>query len=318
MINTIYLHPLWGILQQEKEQGIAEMFHLETENGEIMYPFIRRYAGVVNGVEYYDIVTPRGEGGPIIINEKTDILMQEFDVQFQKYCDEHNILAEYVRFDPWNTEIDKFTQFYKISRHGFAYCHKLQEDFFMTQYSSKRRNQVRKAVNSSVTLDLEADWSKIDQFLYLYHFTIDKHSVGEYYLIDKSFLLRYKELLGEQVKLGLAYLDDVPVAGGIFLNGGDVFHYHFSASHPHYIKYNAISYLLMEEAKLGAKMGCSIMDLGGAIPGSGLEKFKLSMVKNEGILPCFVGTKIRNKKIYDLLVQQNGGPRTGFFPEYRK
>ena len=124
-------------------------------------------------------------------------------------------------------------------------------------------------------------------------------------------------MLGSRARLGFAYVDGVAISAGIFLNGGDVYHYHFSANHPDYTKLNAISYLLMEESKLAADEGCILMDLGSATPGSGLEKFKRSMVKDDGILPCYVGTKIRNKKIYDELVKQNGGPREGFFPEYR-
>ena len=59
------------------------------------------------------------------------------------------------------------------------------------------------------------------------------------------------------------------------------------------------------------------MDLGGATPGSGLEKFKSSMTKPDQILDCFVGKVIRNQKIYDALVEQRGGVHAGFFPAYR-
>lgn len=318
MINTIYLHPLWGELQQDKEQGKAQIFHFNSENGEIIYPFIKRRAGIVNGIEYVDIVTARGESGPIIVEFVSDELVQEFDKAFQEYCKKNHIIAEYIRFDPWNTEIRNFSQIYNISDHGYAYCYNLQEDFFSTQYSSKRRNQIRKAINSGVTVEFEKSWSKIDQFLSLYQFTIDKHSIGNYYLVDKTFLYKYKELLQEHAWLGFAYINNTPIAGAIFLDGGDVFHYHFSASHPDFVQLNAISYLLMEAGKLGANLGCSIMDLGGATPGSGLEKFKRSMVKTNGIFQCYVGTKIRNKEVYEILVSQNGGPRKGYFPEYRR
>lgn len=318
MINTIYLHPLWGKLQQEKERGKAEVFHFKSDSGEIIYPFISRKAGIVNDVEYVDIVTARGESGPIIFNLTKDTLIQEFDEAFDDYCRMNNIIAEYIRFDPWNTEIEKFSQIYNVKNHGYVYCHNLQEDFFKTQYSSKRRNQIRKAINSGVTLELEADWSKIDQFLELYQFTVDKYSIGSYYLLDKDFLKQYQSCLGKGAKLGFAYINDTPIAGGIFLNGGDVFHYHFSASHPAFTELNAISYLLMEEGKIGANEGCLLMDLGGATPGSGLEKFKRSLVKENGIIQCFTGTKIRNKEVYDLLVLQSGGARKGYFPEYRR
>lgn len=317
MIKTIYTHSEWCNLQKQKENGTADVFEFFNESGIIVYPFIKRNAGIVNGIQYYDLVTARGECGPLIIEQNDNSLLEKWSVMFQKYCHDNNIIAEYIRFDPWNKNKDSFENCYNICEHGYVYCYKLQEDFFMTQYSSKRRNQIRKAMNSRVQLELDADWDKIDEFLEIYKYTVDKYSVSSYYTLDKDFLLNYKKLLGSRARLGFAYVDGVAISAGIFLNGGDVYHYHFSANHPDYTELNAISYLLMEESKLAADEGCILMDLGSATPGSGLEKFKRSMVKDDGILPCYVGTKIRNKKIYDELVKQNGGPREGFFPEYR-
>lgn len=317
MINTIYTHPDWNNVQESKENGSADSFEFFDDSGKIVYPFIKRNAGIVDGVQYYDLATARGECGPIVVEKKDDSLFYKWNTAFQQYCDENNIVAEYIRFDPWNRNKDYFEDLYDISDHGFVYCYKLQEDFFMTQYSSKRRNQVRKAMNSGLTVDLDVSWDKIDDFLKVYEHTVDKHSVSNYYLLDREFLMKYKDTFGEKARLGFVYLDDVIVSAGIFLNGGDIYHYHFSANHPDYVKLNAISYLLTEEAKLGAQDGCVWMDLGSATPGSGLEKFKKSMVKEEGILPCYVGTKIRNSSIYKALVEQNGGPREGFFPAYR-
>ena len=317
LINTIYLNPRWGSIQEEKEGGISEVFCMNTENGQIKYPFIKRYAGEVNKNIYYDIVTARGECGPIVLSEKSSELYIEFNEMFQKYCEEQSIIAEYIRFDPWNTNAKSFNKIYTLSAHGFAYCHRLQEDFFMTQYSSKRRNQIRKAQKSNVEIDTDVKWDRIGDFLELYKFTKEKHDVSSYYNLDKDFINRYKEELQNNVKLGLAYYQGKIIAGGLFLNGGDIYHYHFSASDPDFLELNAISLLLFEEAKKGAELGCSIMDLGGATPGGGLEKFKISMVKNDGIIPCFVGTKIRNKSAYDALVEQNGSAQEGYFPAYR-
>lgn len=317
MIRTIYLDPRWGEIQESKENGSFEVFRFSDESGSILYPFIVREAGAVGSKLYYDIVTPRGESGPVVLEQSSPELFSRFDSAFQVWCGENGIVAEYIRFDPWNTDPGLFSGIYDINPHGYAYCHGLQEDFFYTQYNTKRRNQIRKAQKNEVEIVTDAGWDRIDDFLKLYAFTVEKHSVSDYYLLSRSFLDKYKELLGSRVKLGLAWRGDTLVAAGLFLNGGDVFHYHFSASHPDYTELNAISLLLYEEAKLGAAEGCSIMDLGGATPNSGLELFKRSMVKPEGILPCFVGTKVRDRAVYDELVRQSGDTRPGFFPAYR-
>ena len=317
MMSTIYLHLVWGQLQEGKEHGDAKCFHYCAEAGEVIYPFIKRTAGTVAGTLYFDLVTPRGESGPVILSKNREMLVEEFNKSFQEYCETNNIVAEYIRFDPWNTNPADFSGIYCVEPYGKTYCHKLQEDFFATQYSSKRRNQVRKAMNSGLTLALDVGAGGIDAFLELYHYTAEKHRISDYYELSKEFLQNYFTMLGSKVRLSFVCYADTLIAAGMFLNGGDVYHYHFSASHPNYTNLNAISYLLMEEAKFAAFQGCKLMDLGGATPGSGLEKFKSSMTKPEQIMGCFVGKSIRNQQIYDALVEQRGGARVGFFPAYR-
>lgn len=317
IIRSIYCYPQWGKLQEKKEGGISKIFKYESKSGAIEYPFIMRKAGVIDNIQYYDIVTARGENGPIVIREENTSLYEEYDHAFQKYCRDEKIIAEYIRFDPWNAQASSFSTIYNIISHGFAYCNYLKEDFFVTQYSSKRRNQIRKALNKGVSIETDASWDRIRDFIEIYQFTVNKYEVSSYYILDEEFLNSYKHYLGSNVKLGLAYYQDKIIAAGLFINGGDIYHYHFSASNPEYNELNALSLLLYEEAKLGAKEGCSIMDLGGATPNSGLERFKKSMVKENGVLPCYVGTKIRDSKIYYALVEINGKKENDYFPAYR-
>lgn len=316
MIRNIYMNQKWGVLQERKENGENCIFKYNSTAGKIEYSFIIRKAAVLNGETYYDIVTPRGEGGPLILCKKSDEVVNLFDVEFDKFCQENRIIAEYIRFDPWNTDETLFSEIYCISGHGYSYCHRLQEDFFMTQYSSKRRNQIRKAIKNDIRIDLENDRAKLEILLELYKYTVKKHAVSDYYILDMDFLNSYFDILEGKVYLGVAYLDEVPIAAAMFLNGGDIFHYHFSASHPDYTNYNGISLLLMEAAKVGQRAGCKLMDLGGATPGSGLEVFKKSMTQPDEIYSCYVGTKIRNKSIYNKLVELNGCNKEKF-PEYR-
>ncbi|MGN0151061.1 MAG: GNAT family N-acetyltransferase [Wujia sp.] len=316
MIKNIYMNHNWGVLQEQKENGKSYIYKYESKAGAIKYPFIVREAAVLNGEPFFDIVTPRGEGGPLVLNKESDDLDVLYDLEFNIFCQKNNIIAEYIRFDPWNTDENFFSRVYNVKSHGFSYCHRLQEDFFMTQYSSKRRNQIRKAINNGVKIDFSQDSEKVKVLLELYKYTAEKHNISDYYTLDLEFLERYFEILKGNVYLGIAYWEDIPIAAAMFLNGGDIFHYHFSASHPDYTDLNAISLLLMEAAKVGQRDGCKLMDLGGATPGSGLEIFKRSLTKSDEIYPCYIGTKIRNKEIYNKLVELNGCNKDRF-PEYR-
>ena len=122
MISSIYSHPLWGKIQEIKEGGFSANIHAENEDGIIEYAFIKRRAGVIDGIEYFDIVTPRGEYGIVLKDGVlTPRLLEEFDAKVQQYCMDNQILAEYVRLDPWNCLSDELSTYYMIETHGKEY-----------------------------------------------------------------------------------------------------------------------------------------------------------------------------------------------------
>jgi serine/alanine adding enzyme len=318
IIRTVYMEPCWGKIQEQKDGGRAETFCYEGIEGKIVYPYIRRRAGIIDGVEYFDTVTPRGKCGPIAFEKKDESLYLQFDRAFQNYCDKTKIVAEYINFDPWNTNYDKFRDIYKMTYHGFEFCFSLEGDFFMNEFSTTRRRYIRKAIRKGVDIEVDASWDRIGDFLKVYDFTVQKHNVSQFYSVDKSFFDDYREKLGNKVKLGYATYDGKIIASGIFLEGKDVFHYHFDASNPEYLKLNAMSLLLYREAKEATKLGCKIFDLGSAVIGCNLEMFKGSMCNSQNILQTYVGTAVRNQKIYDELVEINGKTKEGYFPAYRR
>lgn len=320
MLRTIYNNDTWGLVQQEKEKGQAIAFHFKVEKCEFTYLFIKRLAGVVDGQEYYDIVTPRGESGFAEISGFIDKeTVSEFDRIFGKYCAENNIVAEYIRFDPWNLNTDDFSHIYNITPHGFEYCVRVSdEDFFMHQYSAKRRNIIRKALNCELRVESNVESNEgISCLLDLYNFTDEKYSISEYYKLTEEFLYKYVELLDDKVSFCIIKADDIPISVGMFLNGGDVYHYHFSANHPDYSTLNASSLMLYKEMMKAKEEGCMYFDLGSATIGSGLEMFKKSWCLEENILKCFCGTKVRLPEIYQKLIEING-KEDGYFPEYKR
>ncbi len=320
MISSIYSHPLWGKIQEIKEGGFSANIHAENEDGIIEYAFIKRRAGVIDGIEYFDIVTPRGEYGIVLKDGVlTPRLLEEFDAKVQQYCMDNQILAEYVRLDPWNCLSDELSTYYMIETHGKEYCVDLEDtDFFKNQFSSKRRNQVRKALSYNLEIEQNVGVEGIDILLDLYKFTNDKYQVSNYYKLDKDFLLRYYDLIADRVFFNIVKYNGLPISAGMFLRGDDVYHYHFSANNPEYAKLNASSAMLYEECKRGAELKCKWFDLGSATIGSGLESFKASMVSEKGCFNNFTAKKVRNQLIYDALIKQNGSMPEGYFPAYKR
>lgn len=320
-LESIYWNKNWNELQSVKEKGKAVEYMFEDENGKIIYPFIMRPANKVNQILYYDLVTARGQGGPRIlkVSKNKENLIKNFELEFQKYCDEKNVVAEYIRFDPWIENFHDFSSIYEIFSDGNIYCNDLKEDFFVNQYSSSVRNMVRKGEKSGIEVKFDFTGETIEKFLELYNYTAEKYNISDYYKIDEKFIKEYFKNLKDSVFIANAYYQNKVVSSAIMLIGKDIVHFHFSATNPEFRKLQPNTYLLYKVELYAQKIGKSLFDFGRASKGSSLEKFKFDFInkKEERIYKYNVGVKIRNKDIYNKLVQLRGEKHEGYFPEYR-
>lgn len=322
MLKSIYMDDRWGKIQEIKEKGTAYIYEFEKDSMKLVYPFIKREAGKINNIQYYDLATARGESGPRIETfvkeenlKKYNDFIKLFNLEFETYCQKENIVAEYIRFDPWNKQENYFNNIYDISFQGNIYCNDLETDFFMNEYRSQKRNEVKKSAREGVEILFGRNKEFLNNFLDLYEFTQKKYNVGDYYHLDNNFMQHYIEALKEDLLFVQAVYQGKAISSAMLLIGEDILHYHFAASHPEYRKLNANIYLLYESALYGKKLRKKYFDLGGATPNSNLEKFK-NRIGNP--YSYYRGTKIRDTDIYNKLVEKTGGPRENYFPAYRQ
>lgn len=320
-MNSIYLDDRWIKLQEQKENGKGIEYVWNSDEYKVVYPFIKRVAGKINNIVYYDLVTPRGQGGPRLecdIKDKEEII-KKFNEEFQNYCIKENIIAEYIRFDPWIKNYEDFSEIYNCFSKGNIYCNNLNVDFFTSEYSSKVRNYIRKAEKNNIIVEFDFEGKTIDDFLEIYNYTSDKYNISDYYTLDRNFLKNYYELFNGQVCIANAIYDNKIISSAIILFGEDIVHYHFSSTNPNYRSLQPNTYIIYETELLAKEKGKKLFDFGRAGEGSNLEKFKLEFINNkrDKVYEYKVGTKIRNSEIYNELVNKRGGKHEGYFPEYR-
>lgn len=288
----------------------------------LKYNYVKRKAGVVNGQEYYDILTARGFGGPYLQCENRNNISEfisKFDYEFEVFCKNNNIIAEYIKFDPWDNIIEELKSIYKIEAHGKLFCNNLGIDFFKEQYSSRVRRAIRKAIRSGVSIEFDFKGDTINSFLDVYEYTHNKYKVSDYYTFDYNFIRGYFEILKGSVCILNAIYHDQIISSALFVWGEDIFHYHISGNRPEYLDLQGNSLLLYEAAKYAQKLEKKLFDMGGSVYGSSVENFKKKFLKNEeDAITYYTGKKIRNKEVYQELIKQKGRNCSGYFPEYRK
>ena len=322
-IPDIYFLPEWGKSYESKDGGELKIFEFENEIGHVFYQFVLRPVPVRNGeVAYFDTITPYGFSGPLILRcapYKKEELVALFNDEFQQYCEKHNIVAEYIRFNPWLKNRSDFETIYNIKENGSTVVIDLTVDnFFTDEFSSNARKQVRRALKNNVEIEYDFTGNSIKEFHRLYNLMAKKNSIGDYYLFTEQFLMNsFKSLEGKQFIISAKH-EGKYISTALFIHHGDYLHYHLAASDPEYFNLAGNSLLVYEACRWGTENGKKELHLGGSM--GTLYRFKSGFTKGE-TLEFEVGTKVRNEEVYNGLVDYKKRKSeirdARYFPLYR-
>lgn len=325
-LPDIYFLPEWGQCFAEKEQGgELRIFELKHDLGHVYYQFILRPIPInLGGEMYYDTITPYGFSGPIVLESvpgKVQELQAVFDQTFQQYCDDNKIVSEYIRFSPWVKNLENFQETYETqNQRTTIYIDLTGNDFFMEEFSSSSRRQVRRAQKNHVEIEFDFDGSTIGEFHRLYEITAKKHDMEEYYLFSKEFLEHSFHQLAGNLFLINAKHEGTYVSSCMVVHHGENVHYHLMANDPAYFHLAANSLVIYEVCNWGVANKKKRFHLGGSSGDEQLDRFKRNFTKMEP-LDFLAGKKVRNEAVYEKLVQYkraNGRiENVNYFPLYR-
>src|SRR5699024_3111365 len=159
----------YGKLYEDVENGKSVVFEYESSYGKIQHTFIKRKIPLkVKNDVYYDIITPYGYGGPIVLEANNkEILLKEFEEKFEKYCYENNIVSEFVRFHPVIQNVQDFSEIYDVNpiRNTVGTNIKDYEDPFQEEFSKSCRKNVRRALRNDVGYKITEKPNDIKSFL---------------------------------------------------------------------------------------------------------------------------------------------------------
>ncbi len=324
MLPDIYFLPEWGDHYAARDKGKAERFNFVHEFGHIYYQFVKKPVPfILENTQYYDIVTPYGFSGPIIlsyVDNKKQALCEAFNIAFSEYCMSNNIVAEYVRFNPWLKNQEDFKDFYSLTyRCKTVYVDLTTKDFVMDEFHHTTRKHLQKAFHSDFTVKFDYTGETVDEFIDIYQFTVNKNHLEKSYQFDEDFIRNSFKNLSNNQFIMTAYRRDIPIASSISLHHGSYVHGHLLGINPDFYKMGISSLLYYEVSKWGVENGKTHFHVGGANT-EGLMSYKKKLTKN-GFCDYYTGTRIRSNEIYDSLAQiakkNKANLDESFFPIYR-
>ena len=155
--KDIYFTPEYYSLYQNYGDGKALCFVFEKDGHIALYPFLKNPItplGYELDKEYYDIQGAYGYNGLIASTDNAEFIA-EFWKEFDAWCQENDVVAEFMRFHPLlNNQKSASPKMKNIfSRHTIALDLSLSlGEIWTQQFSSKNRNMIRKAEKEGVTI----------------------------------------------------------------------------------------------------------------------------------------------------------------------
>lgn len=326
MIVDIYFEENYGKLYEKMEKGNSILFEYKTNLGHIRHLFIKREIPTkINGKTWYDLVTPYGYGGPIILNVGTqgvDELVNEYEKEFQKYCEENFIVSEFVRFHPiYNNESD-FQNIYSIKYKRKTLGTKISKNsnYFMDEFSKSARKTIRKALKEGLDYNVIEKPENYSNFLEIYYSTMKRNLADGYYYFDESYFRNCLKLFKNNTLIVEVMYENKVIASALYFVYGDIIHAHLSGTLTKFLKLSPAYIIKYATAEWAKENGIKLIHYGGGITNDlddTLYKFKRKFSK-ETEFDFYTGEKIWNTHVYNLLCKMNyQADDKDFFPAYR-
>ena len=266
---------------------------------------------------FYDFITPYGYGGWLI---EGDGAKDSLFLTYEKWCRDHNIVSEFVRYHPVLNNAGVTDSFYDLVMLGNTISMDLSSpEIIWANLTSKNRNMVRKAQKSGVKIYHGQFPAIYKTFEEIYNLTMLSDNASPYYYFEDVFYDSIRNDLPEESQIFWADLDGKIIAAAIMISANGYMNYHLSGSLRDYQHLAPSNLLLYKAALWGCFNGYRSFHLGGGVGSKedSLYKFKSALNRNEA-KRFGIGKKIYLEDIYNNLVSMKKlNIESNFFPKYR-
>ncbi len=322
----IYFEPKYGKLYEKIENGKCEVFKYESDLGSIQHMFIKRKIPIeIDDKEYFDIVTPYGYGGPVILNyvdDKRNKLIEEFINSFKDYCSNNNIVSEFIRFHPVIGNANDFNDYYDISYIRNTVGTNLMDfdDPFQSEFSKSCRKRIRKAMKAGVSYRITEKPKDIGKFKEIYYSTMDRNNASNYYYFDDHYFDLCLKYFKNNLLLVEAIYKEQTIAMGFYFIYKYYIHIHLSGTLTEFLNLSPAYILRYAVTEWGKEKGFKLIHHGGGRtndPNDSLYQFKKRFGNNTDF-KFYIGKKIWDLKNYKELCKVKKVDRNiDYFPAYR-
>ncbi|MEA4894594.1 MAG: GNAT family N-acetyltransferase [Oscillospiraceae bacterium] len=322
----IFFYPSYGKLYERIEGGTCEVFEHTGGDGTIRNMYIKRpVPWLVDGVQYYDVTTPYGYGGPVITAGKsTEALISEYYAAWADYCRNNRIVAEFVRFHLYdNTDLSlhypgEITQ---ISDNVVLNLAPTIDEIWVG-FEHKVRKNVKKAQRNGLAVTSDTTGEHLPDFLDIYYNTMNRNKAKSYYFFDPSYFKALNRTLkGKYVYFHVWHNEQI-VSTELVLCSQNYAYSFLGGTLEDYFPMRPNDLLKYEIIRWCKETGRTVFVLGGGYhPGDGIYRYKKTFAPSD-VVPFYTGRKVYYSEIYSQLIairsqEPEFDVESQFFPLYR-
>ena len=308
-LQDLYFHPSYLEVFEHRGEGKATCFIYEQKEKIILYPYllhsIKALGFEVDG-NYFDITGPYGYNGAIS-NSEDEAFINSFNECFITYCNEQNIIAEFVRFHPVFRN-EKYSTRTKNTLNNKNIVVDLNVPDLLSSFEYSVRKNINKALRSGLTV---AHFSGdkiteeiINQFHYIYRDTLLRNGADENSIYDITFFKSITHLCDKNSSIFFTNYENKPISTELVLWGETIGYSYLGGTLSGYFHLRPNEILKYELMKFLKQNGRIFFLIGGGKePNDGIYNYKANFAKT-GHLDFLIGRRIYNEPVYSKLIQQ--------------
>ncbi|MDN7244465.1 GNAT family N-acetyltransferase [Planococcus shenhongbingii] len=301
-VTDIYYTSQYFLSAMKLDPGESMMFYYNDEEGEVVYPFIKRR--IENDAPgYFDITTPFGYGGPLLkTKNNASKLTANFLHEFSAFCEKEKIIAEFIRFHPLKNNALIFEKQLKLLPMYETFAIKL--DLQDQQPKEQEDKDERSNGENGVVIKKLGTVRHMFEFLVLYYSTVRRREDADsYYFFTNDYFETLISSLGPNLHLFGAYCENKLVSACYVLTMGDTIYHHLDGSLEEAEDSNAMKALLLKIAEWGKENSFTFFHLGSDFKGEGRNISGLKKgIANQEPSTFYICEKVHDTSIYKKLI----------------
>jgi hypothetical protein len=304
-----------------------------TGGSHVLYPFLLRRLGDEPYCdpalrEGADITSPYGYGGRFAWGRPWDAeATAVFQRRFDEWAAASRLVSEVARLSLFPETLLPCPGSTRPVLDNVVRTLTLTPAELWKDFEYKVRKNIQRAQASGVTILIDEDGARLDDFLAIYAGTMIRRKASAAYAFPRDYFERICHRLPGQFVFFHALAASTVIATELVLVSAQRIYSFLGGTNAAYFPLRPNDLLKFEIMNWAREQGKQAFVLGGGyIPGDGIYRYKLSFAP-QGRVPFCIGSRILDADAYTRLLrsraafaQAQGGrwdPQPGFFPAYR-